>query len=135
MLVSSRGEYLLHLRDNIPGIAQPGAWGLLGGGPEPGESPDDAIVRELREEAGLTIPGLTPFAVQENTGADGTEHYVQVYVGRWDGDPDALPLTEGVMLRWFPAAMMSRLTMCPGTEKVIRRHQQLVGEGPDGTGG
>lgn len=30
------GAYLLHLRDEIPGIWEPGSWSLLGGGREPG---------------------------------------------------------------------------------------------------
>ncbi|WKX71605.1 NUDIX domain-containing protein [Streptomyces sp. XD-27] len=124
LIVSSRGEYLLHLRDNLPHVFQGGRWALLGGAPEPGESPGDAIVRELAEEAvGLTVTGLEPFVVQENTGADGTTRLVQVYTGRWDGDPDELVLTEGVMLRWFPADMMPRLAMCPATQEVINEHQ------------
>ena len=30
-------------------------WGLLGGGVEPGEDPDEAIVRELQEEIGARV--------------------------------------------------------------------------------
>lgn len=101
-------------------------WSLLGGAPEPGESPDEAIVRELREEAGLVIPSLRPFAVQERQEPDGSLAYVAAYVGRWDGDPDGLALSEGVMLRWVPTNMMERLVMCPATQDVILRHTAAV---------
>jgi 8-oxo-dGTP diphosphatase len=43
-------RYLLQLRDDIPTIAFPGKWGFFGGAVEEGESPDDAVTRELEEE-------------------------------------------------------------------------------------
>ncbi|MDT8447554.1 MAG: NUDIX domain-containing protein [bacterium] len=47
-----QGQFLWQLRDE--GIAEyPGLWGLFGGGVEPGEAPNKAIMRELKEELGL----------------------------------------------------------------------------------
>ncbi|MEM9137105.1 MAG: NUDIX domain-containing protein [Cyanobacteria bacterium P01_F01_bin.42] len=43
-------ELLMQLRDLVPGIVYPGHWGLFGGHLEPGESPEDALRRELEEE-------------------------------------------------------------------------------------
>ncbi|KJY15864.1 NUDIX domain-containing protein, partial [Streptomyces katrae] len=39
IITNRRGELLLHLRDDIPAIAWPGHWSLLGGGCDPGEAP------------------------------------------------------------------------------------------------
>jgi 8-oxo-dGTP pyrophosphatase MutT (NUDIX family) len=69
LLVNSRGEYLLHLRDAQKPICDPGTWSLAGG-PEPGESPDEAVAREIREETGLVIPGLTRFTTTLAHGPD-----------------------------------------------------------------
>ena len=44
------GRWLLQLRDDIDSIIYPGHWGLFGGHVEPGESPADAVQRELEEE-------------------------------------------------------------------------------------
>nr|WP_259736953.1 NUDIX hydrolase [Synechococcus sp. CS-1329] len=44
------GRWLVQLRDDIPGIVAPGCWGLFGGHLEPGESPEQAVRRELQEE-------------------------------------------------------------------------------------
>ena len=44
------GHWLLQLRDDIDSIIYPGHWGLFGGHVEPGESPADAVERELMEE-------------------------------------------------------------------------------------
>ncbi|MGW1072324.1 NUDIX domain-containing protein [Streptomyces sp. NPDC002537] len=123
VITNGRGDYLLHLRDNIPGICDPGAWSLLGGGRDSDEeSPADAVARELEEEAGLVVPDLRPYAVVPVREPDGVDGRITVFVGHWDGDAGELALTEGVMLHWFPAAMLSRLVMAPWARAVIEQH-------------
>lgn len=50
LIENSEGKVLLQLRDDIPGIPYPNCWGTFGGQVEPGESPEEAIRREIREE-------------------------------------------------------------------------------------
>jgi 8-oxo-dGTP diphosphatase len=47
-------SYLLQLRDFKPSIIYPGYWGAFGGAIEEGESPQDALNRELTEEIGYS---------------------------------------------------------------------------------
>ena len=54
-------SYLLQLRDFKPSIIYPGHWGAFGGGVEDGESPQDALDRELREEIGYSPKVFTFF--------------------------------------------------------------------------
>ncbi|GAA3387342.1 NUDIX domain-containing protein [Streptomyces roseoviridis] len=119
-----RGRYLLHLRDaNKPWIWEPGCWSLLGGGREPQDRTlEDTARRELREEAGLTVAGLEPYAVEHVTGTDGTRVPVQLFTGRWNGDPDRLPLTEGVMLAWVRPEKFPYMTMPRSTRTLLERH-------------
>ncbi|MFF4580027.1 NUDIX domain-containing protein [Streptomyces sp. NPDC001389] len=124
LLVSSDGQYLLHLRDaNKPWICDPGTWSIPGGNREGEESCRDAVERELLEETGLSVP-LAPFTVVDAHGPDGGAGRIQVYLGAWDGDADALPCPEGIMFRWFDAAKTRWLTMCPWTAEVIALHQR-----------
>lgn len=50
------GRVLTCLRDDREGLNFPGFWDLPGGGREGSESPEDCVLRELREEFGLVLP-------------------------------------------------------------------------------
>ncbi|GAX57850.1 NUDIX hydrolase [Streptomyces olivochromogenes] len=134
LIFDDAGRYLLHLRDNYPDIWEPGAFALLGGGREPGDRSLEATLRrELAEEVpGLHLSDLKPFAVEEATGIDGIRVPIQIFAGRWNGDPDALTLNEGILLRWFPREMLHRLPLSPSTADLLHRHadQRTPANGP-----
>ncbi|WP_037914311.1 NUDIX hydrolase [Actinacidiphila yeochonensis] len=119
LLVNSRGQYLLHLRDANKDIWQPGVWALPGGGIEPGEEPEQTIARELLEEAGLVVPGLVPFAT-----GPGQHGLVRTFTGFWDGDPSALHVTEGIMFHFFDAATLPYLSMAPGSRECLAQYER-----------
>ncbi len=54
VIVTFQKKLLLLQRDYTPGIRDPGMWQLPGGGIEDGETPNDAIIRELQEETSIT---------------------------------------------------------------------------------
>ncbi|MFE6177703.1 NUDIX domain-containing protein [Streptomyces sp. NPDC056464] len=52
-----RADRLLAIRRG-PGVARPGYWQPVSGRIEPGETQREAVVREVREEVGLTVAPL-----------------------------------------------------------------------------
>ena len=120
LIRNTAGELLLHLRDDIEGIAWPGYWSVLGGGCDPGESAAEAISRELAEEAGLSIAELEPLFSTVDVHGSGQE--ITFFAGHWDGDEQSLPLTEGVKLQFFVPDRVDVLTMPPFIRDGIHRY-------------
>ncbi len=54
-------QFLMQLRDNVPGIMYPGYWGFFGGHIDPGETPEAAVKRELLEEINYAPPLVSEF--------------------------------------------------------------------------
>lgn len=120
IITNRQGELLLHLRDDLPTIAWPNHWSLLGGGADPGESPADAIVRELYEEAGLHPERLTElFATRDEHGSG---QVITFFSAFWNGDETTLPLSEGIKLQFFAPEHLDILTIPPFIRAGIQRH-------------
>jgi 8-oxo-dGTP diphosphatase len=64
-ILHQNDQFLLQLRDDIPGIAYPGHWGFFGGHLDPGETPAEAVRRELLEEISYAPPQLEFFLCME----------------------------------------------------------------------
>ena len=115
LLLNEDGQVLLQLRDNIPSIPHPGTWGLLGGVREPGETGEECLRRELREEiefgAGpLTLVGrfITP-----------RRHLLTLYTCRIDKRADELTLHEGQAVCFFPEEALPDLNLAPSLRGVL----------------
>lgn len=66
-IIKNNGDYLLCKMANDRGVF-PGQWALSGGGMEPGETIEEALRREIREELGeeLQITEIAPWTFRDD---------------------------------------------------------------------
>lgn len=98
---NDKGELLFYLRDNKPGIPFPRHWDLFGGHAEEGETPEQALVREVREELGFDLKEFKFFRKYECTEGDAYPNIKYIYSGRINIPAEELTLYEGEELRYF----------------------------------
>jgi len=97
-LLMREGRVLLGLRAGFKRLA-PNRWDMLGGHVEAGETPEQALRREIEEEAGVRVRACS---VMAELARDGTR--LRVYrVDGWDGEPQACG-DEHRCLHWFEPA-------------------------------
>ncbi|XBQ14790.1 MAG: (deoxy)nucleoside triphosphate pyrophosphohydrolase [Oceanicaulis sp.] len=110
-LVDTDGRVLIAQRPE--GKPQAGLWEFPGGKVEAGESPEQAVIRELREELGVEPceQCLQPFAFASHPFADGRHLLMPLFVcRRWDGFVDP---REGQQIAWLRPERLSDKPLVP----------------------
>ena len=115
-LIDGDGRVLVQQRPE--GKPMAGLWEFPGGKIEPGETPEAALIRELREELGIETQTacLAPatFAIE----ALGNRHLLLLlYICRkWKGIPQAI---EAQALKWVRPVELHSLPMPPADKPLI----------------
>jgi 8-oxo-dGTP diphosphatase len=106
------------------GKAHAGLWEFPGGKIELGESPMQALQREIKEELDLTVCEANSIGTYLHRDAELTLHLHAFEVHSWRGQPLGL---EGQAKRWVAAARVHRLMM-PSADRPIARDLGLPRE-------
>lgn len=101
ILENDKGEILLYLRDNNPSIPFPHHWDLFGGYIEEGETPREALVREVKEELDYDLEEFEFFRKYTCNEGDAHPNIKHVYTGTIDRSLEELTLQEGEKLQFF----------------------------------
>ncbi|MFN8286746.1 MAG: NUDIX domain-containing protein [Chitinophagales bacterium] len=94
LLFDSNGKLLIYLRDDKPEIAFANHWDLFGGIIEEGEKPEEALVREVQEELGVTLTDYRKFSEYDSDDRIGKPNRKYVYYARLPMPVEELKLLE-----------------------------------------
>jgi mutator protein MutT len=95
LLFDREGKLLIYLRDNKPEIPFPGYWDFFGGHIEAGETPEQALVREVREELGVGLDMWRFFRRYECLSGDAYPNIKHIFHAQIDRVASELTLFEG----------------------------------------
>ncbi|HEY7557977.1 MAG TPA: NUDIX domain-containing protein [Candidatus Binatia bacterium] len=89
---------VIYLRDDNPEIPFPNHWDLLGGHLEDGETPEQALVREIKEEIGIELTDWKAFRRFDCVQGDVYPNVKHIYWATIEKSPAELTLYEGQKL-------------------------------------
>ena len=125
VVVGPQNSILCQLRDNKPEIQFPGFWTCSPGGHiESGESPDEAIIRELREEFEIEVEHLKKLTVihETNKNTQGTYH---AFTADLASPLDQLRCNEGQKACFYSPEKVLKLRLHPVSLKIFKEYLSL----------
>ena len=100
-------------------------WEFVGGKVEPGETKEQALVRECREELDIELAVGEPFMEVTHAYPDITVHLTLLHTAVAAGEPKLL---EHVALAWITPEEIPQYDFCPADTAILERLQQEYGK-------
>lgn len=93
-------------------------WEFVGGKVEPGETREQALIRECREELDVTVTPRDIFMEVTHEYPDLTVHLTLFNADLPQGEPRALEHND---LRWITVEEIDQLAFCPADKEILER--------------
>jgi len=119
IFVNDQNQVLLFLRDDKPGLPYRNMWDVPGGHVEPDETPEECIVREMKEEMNLELLNFNLLCCQEFD--DRIEH---TFWMKTNLIIDKINLTEGQKLKWFSRQEAAATKLAYGFNEIVEKFYQ-----------
>jgi 8-oxo-dGTP diphosphatase len=114
IFVNDLNQVLLFLRDDKPGLPYRNMWDVLGGHVDPGETPEECIVREMKEEIDLDLKDFQLFCCKE---FDDRIEYS--YWKKANLKIEEINLMEGQCLKWFTRRETAETDLAYGFNEIV----------------
>ena len=92
-------------------------WEFVGGKVEPGETREQALVRECREELGVTVAPLGVFCQVRHRYPDLEVELTLFHAKITQGTPQKLEHND---IRWITVEEIGRYPFCPADEEILK---------------
>ncbi len=96
-------------------------WEFVGGKVEPGETKEQALVRECREELAVTLQVGEVFMELTHQYPDLTVHLTLFHASIQEGTPQMLEHND---IRWITVEEIDRYPFCPADEEILQKLKQ-----------
>ena len=98
-------------------------WEFVGGKVEPGETKEQALIRECREELAVTVSVGEVFMEVTHTYPDLTVHLTLFHASLAEGTPQKLEHND---IRWITTEEIPQYPFCPADEEILAALQQIA---------
>jgi 8-oxo-dGTP diphosphatase len=122
ILENDNGEILLYLRDNKPGIPFPHHWDLIGGHIEEEETPEEALIREVKEEINFDLKEFTFFRKYECFEGDVYPNIKFIYTGKINLPIEEITLLEGDRPQFFSYKEIPHIKFANILKRIVREY-------------
>lgn len=119
ILEDQEGKILMYLRDNKETIPFPNHWDLFGGHIEKGESSEQALKREVKEELGIELENFYFFREYKCLKGDVVPNIKYVYVAKLPKPINKLTLHEGQKMQLFSPSEIQDLKIANILKDII----------------
>ena len=117
VVFDERGRLLLVKRANPP--AQ-GKWSLPGGRQEPDESPEEGVVREVREETGLKVSVNSEVGTVQREAPSGDTYVIRDFVCTATATDEVVAADDAADARFFEIAKLRDVDTSEGLLEALR---------------
>ena len=97
-------------------------WEFVGGKVEPGETKEQALIRECKEELAVSVEVRDVFMEVDHVYPDLTVHLTLFNASIAEGIPQKLEHND---LRWITVEEIDQYEFCPADEEILRRLKEV----------
>ena len=97
-------------------------WEFVGGKVEPGETKEQALIRECQEELAVTVSVQDVFMEVDHVYPDLTVHLTLFNASIAEGTPQKIEHND---LRWITVEEIDQYKFCPADEEILRRLKEV----------
>ena len=97
-------------------------WEFVGGKVEPGETKEQALIRECQEELAVTVSVRDVFMEVTHVYPDLTVHLTLFNASIAEGVPQKIEHND---LRWITVEEIDQYEFCPADQEILRRLKEL----------